>query len=163
MPKYNLPTQTDTDTHAHRRGSRTVSTFHLIPHGTIVLGSAVHLILIVSDITSSCPLFFSNFGGLNPLQCHAHLLPPSSPRYRLIAKKRKKNNENSQSQAMKALTHTPFSFHLYPPTASVILPRTLRHSFCVLLCLHLKRARQRPITSPWQTSSALNSEPSSVR
>jgi hypothetical protein len=28
---------------------------------------------------------------------------------------------------------------------------------------HLKRARQRPITSPWHTSSALNSDPSSVR
>ncbi len=29
--------------------------------------------------------------------------------------------------------------------------------------LYLNRALQRPMTSPWQTSSALNSDPSSVR
>lgn len=32
-----------------------------------------------------------------------------------------------------------------------------------LLSVYRKRARQRPMTSPWHTSSALNSEPSSVR
>lgn len=48
--------------------------------------------------------------------------------------------------------------------ASAALPRE-RESFCDRACnlLYLNLAVQRPMTSPWQTSSALNSEPSRVR
>lgn len=41
--------------------------------------------------------------------------------------------------------------------------RPLAFSFLPQPHIYRKRARQRPITSPWQTSSALNSEPSKVR
>lgn len=48
------------------------------------------------------------------------------------------------------------------------LVETRLASFLAFVCHeytkdYLNLARQRPITSPWQTSSALNSEPSSVR
>lgn len=41
--------------------------------------------------------------------------------------------------------------------------KIMRHPLSPPRPRHRKRARQRPMTSPWQTSSALNSEPSSVR
>lgn len=41
--------------------------------------------------------------------------------------------------------------------------RPFRYAILPYHLVYLNRDRQRPITSPWQTSSALNSDPSSVR
>lgn len=63
---------------------------------------------------------------------------------------------------------TKLSFMCFPPARSLIamarfcLP-SRRRRIRARLRNYRNLALHRPITSPWQTSSALNSEPSSVR
>lgn len=80
------------------------------------------------------------------LVCIFFLLTASPDRYHLCV------NHRRQCMLLVLMESSQFS-------TRVVLVRPPRLAFV----LYLKRARQRPITSPWQTSSALNSEPSRVR
>jgi hypothetical protein len=54
--------------------------------------------------------------------------------------------------------------HCFPsPLYHDTVPDVLCYAVNLLLLLYLNLAEQRPMTSPWHTSSALNSDPSRVR